>query len=395
MPSYLITWKPTTENPEKGWPLEALQSLARRIKAKGGAVEPWRFQSHRSAKVGDRVFVLRQGRAGPAIIGYGRLDSDPVNKNGWVVEVRLEQLVDPTVELLATAAELKAITTAKRVWGTQASGVSIADNLAVLLVRLVVGRVPVPVNVPPAEKKGATRNPSWTRDELILALELYFRVSPLHTTEKHPAIQELSDLLNRLPIHPANTPSFRNPNGVYMKLCNFLRLDPSYEGRGLDAGSKADEEVWNEFAGDRTRLEQVAQAIRDNARDLPSVERSPESDLTLEVAEGRILARTHLTRERDPRLAEKKKRQVLTTTGRLACEVCGFDYAQTYAAHGTGFAECHHRTPLSHLKPGTKTRLSDLAIVCANCHRMLHCGRRWLSTDDLKRVMLSAGATTS
>ena len=38
------------------------------------------------------------------------------------------------------------------------------------------------------EEQLAKRNPPWTRDELILALEIYFRVSPLHTSEKHPEI---------------------------------------------------------------------------------------------------------------------------------------------------------------------------------------------------------------
>jgi 5-methylcytosine-specific restriction protein A len=89
------------------------------------------------------------------------------------------------------------------------------------------------------------RNPNWTRDDLILALDLFFKVNPLHTDENNSQIVELSDLLNKLPIHPRSeqTQNFRNPNGVYMKLCNFLRLDPSYTGVGLDAGAKLDEEV--------------------------------------------------------------------------------------------------------------------------------------------------------
>lgn len=78
------------------------------------------------------------------------------------------------------------------------------------------------------------RNPKWTRDELILALDLYFRCDPLKTNKSDPEIIALSDLLNSLPIHPqkAEFEKFRNPNGVYMKLCNFLRLDPDYSGAG-------------------------------------------------------------------------------------------------------------------------------------------------------------------
>lgn len=39
------------------------------------------------------------------------------------------------------------------------------------------------------------RNPTWARDELILALDLYFQVDPIHTSERHPKILELSRLL--------------------------------------------------------------------------------------------------------------------------------------------------------------------------------------------------------
>jgi 5-methylcytosine-specific restriction protein A len=74
----------------------------------------------------------------------------------------------------------------------------------------------------------------WTEDEHILALDLCFRSPPSTIGKKHASVVELSDLLNRLPIHPQalRGEKFRNPDGVYMKLCNFLRLDPSYAGKG-------------------------------------------------------------------------------------------------------------------------------------------------------------------
>jgi 5-methylcytosine-specific restriction protein A len=36
------------------------------------------------------------------------------------------------------------------------------------------------------------------------------------------------------------------------------------------------------------------------------------------------------------------------------------------------------------LRPGAKTRLSDLHLLCANCHRMVHAKRPWLTLDELK-----------
>ena len=56
------------------------------------------------------------------------------------------------------------------------------------------------------------------------------------------------------------------------------------------------------------------------------------------------------------------------------CVVCKFDFEDTYGGWGKGFAEVHHLEPLS--KSGEKKRIinpqTDLAVVCANCHRMIH-----------------------
>ncbi len=234
------------------------------------------------------------------------------------------------------------------------------------------------------------RNPNWTRDELILALDLYCRVNPLHTDEKHPDIVALSQLLNRLPIHPRvdKQEEFRNPNGVYMKLCNFLRLDPDYHGKGLESGSKLEELVWQEFASDRDRLAQTAQAIRNSYLSLAVPTNEQEADELVgedeEFPEGRVLTRVHRQRERNASLVAKKKARVLQSTGKLACEVCAFDFAQFYGDLGNGFAECHHNRPLSELRSVEGTKLADLSIVCANCHRVLHRVRPWLTIEQLK-----------
>ena len=71
----------------------------------------------------------------------------------------------------------------------------------------------------------------------------------------------------------------------------------------------------------------------------------------------------------------------------LLCEACGFDFEQVYGEHGKGFIECHHTKPVSELKAGEKTKLSDLALVCSNCHRMIHRRRPWLSVSELGELL--------
>ena len=84
---------------------------------------------------------------------------------------------------------------------------------------------------------------------------------------------------------------------------------------------------------------------------------------------------------------------VLAANGALAREVCGFDFAQRYGERGKDFAECHHIIPLADLVGAAKTRLQELAIVCANCHRMIHRRLPTLTLDEL-RALWSRVATT-
>jgi len=106
------------------------------------------------------------------------------------------------------------------------------------------------------------------------------------------------------------------------------------------------------------------------------------------AAEGRELLRMHRTRERSRGLVTRKKRSVLFESGRLACEACGFDFAVVYGPLGEGFAECHHTLPLGQNTGERSTRLSDLAVVCANCHRMLH-QRPWHTVAGLTVLLRS------
>ena len=55
------------------------------------------------------------------------------------------------------------------------------------------------------------------------------------------------------------------------------------------------------------------------------------------------------------------------------CEVCGFNFKDKYGDIGTGYIEVHHLKPLSKTnKAGTIFSVKDVAVVCPNCHRMLH-----------------------
>lgn len=222
------------------------------------------------------------------------------------------------------------------------------------------------------------KDPHWKRDELILALDLYMDVRG--TPDKgDPRVLELSEILRKLPIHPKEMRSgkFRSPNSVAMKCGNFQYLDPKVPG-GLPAGSKMDEEIWNEFSDKQERLHELAMQLRNVlASDqslLEEISQAVTSDevADIEATEGETFYRLHRYKERNSTLVRRKKDTVMKRFGKLACEVCGFDFAAAYGPSGVGFIECHHTKPLSTLTIGEKTRLQDLALICANCHRMIH-----------------------
>ena len=217
------------------------------------------------------------------------------------------------------------------------------------------------------------RNPEWTRDELILGLEVYVRLKTSELTDSHPCIVALSRLLNALPIHPAASRNtrFRNPAGVSMELKGFLAFDERYQGRGL-RGARLGEEVWNEFFTSLPRLRRTAEAIRSGwqlLRDAGDKVDGLLAETENTFPEGSILTRLHCIYERNSTVTRRKRQAVLEATGSLACEICSFDFFEVYGDLGSCFFECHHVIPLCELPGRRMTCLADLAVVCANCHR--------------------------
>ena len=105
------------------------------------------------------------------------------------------------------------------------------------------------------------RPPNWTREELILSLDLYFKLFPNHFEETDPQIIELSLLLNKMAdsYNLQKTEKFRNPVGVKSKLNNFLFLDT---GKGRSNVSNNDKLIWKEFSNNPEKLRQEAKIIR-------------------------------------------------------------------------------------------------------------------------------------
>lgn len=247
------------------------------------------------------------------------------------------------------------------------------------------------------EATGDRRPPKWAWDELVLACDLVVKNSDQDNpaiewralTADDPRVVELSGLLRSLPIHPRKIRGgkFRNPNGVARKTVDLATNHPTYT-RGRTNGGRLDKVVIQAFIDDPHEMAKTAAAIRSAAQvDVPDdalldldLDTNPEAD------EGRILLRLHLMRERNPRLRAKKINDARKRLGCVRCEVCSFDFERVYGVRGRDYIECHHRKPLSHTGQ-TTTALADLALICSNCHRMIHRHRPWLTVDELSGLV--------
>ena len=86
---------------------------------------------------------------------------------------------------------------------------------------------------------------NWTREELILAFNLYLKIPFGRMHKGNAEIIYLSKLINR------------TPDAVAMRLSNFASIDPYHQSRGvtgLSGGRKQCQPIWDEFIQDKELL---------------------------------------------------------------------------------------------------------------------------------------------
>ncbi len=97
-------------------------------------------------------------------------------------------------------------------------------------------------------------------------------------------------------------------------------------------------------------------------------------------------ATREITRELRFRDSRLKKAAILIRG--CKCEICGFEFEESYGELGSGYIEIHHLRPLSKAKKSRPTSIEEVALVCANCHRVLHRhGAKPIPLEQLRRVV--------
>ncbi len=181
---------------------------------------------------------------------------------------------------------------------------------------------------------------------------------------------------------------FRPPQGVLRRVLEIRHLDEGH--KRVQRIPELARDVWKTWGeAPLATVSKVTEAIK-NCVDAKEVQEASEIHIehNYHVFESQILTRIHTVRERDRGIVELKKERFKDENGgKLYCEACSFDFAKTYPQHGEGFIECHHVKPLSKLLPGEKTTLGDLALLCSNCHRMVHYRHPWLDMSGLNQIL--------
>lgn len=237
-------------------------------------------------------------------------------------------------------------------------------------------------------------NPDWAYEELVLACDLVKRAGWRGLRASDPRVGELSELLQRLPIHDLadRATTFRNRNSVARKSYDIATWHRDYTGKRT-RGGQLDREVLAAFLENPDEMSQRAERIRSNASvgafdNLIPVD--AEELAEIEAPEGKLFVRQHLTRERSLAMRQRKIDRVRAEGRPLSCAACGFDFEETYGERGEGYIECHHIVPL-HTAGERTTRLHDLVLVCSNCHRMIHRRSPWLTPAELEELLARDG----
>lgn len=226
-------------------------------------------------------------------------------------------------------------------------------------------------------------NPPWTRDEVILGLDVLFSMDTKNFSVENEAIIELSKLLNSLPLIPLSErdETFRNPAGVSNQLSRFWG-SLKREGRRARVNALY-YVVYEEFRDNLDDLKKIATAIRGN---------SPSTSLSFPVnsvegqsfPEGKILFFLHHNIEYNQCMIVSEESKI--------CSICGFNPQTAYHLRETArFLDPHLLVPPQDMRPEMRFSGKDFITVCPNCHQVLHQYRPWRSRSQCEQILKTLG----
>lgn len=184
------------------------------------------------------------------------------------------------------------------------------------------------------------------------------------------------------PVLPRTDPGKFGPNFVKFRVDTMFPRDEPLPMAELERAAPVVN--WHPRGGGNVIDDEARLAVDALVRGY-SPDASPGFDETAGEVEGHVseVFRNHYLRERgmrDRKLAQHAKLH----GGALPCENCGFDFFQAFGRLGKGYAQVHHKVALSTRERPSVTRLHELAVLCANCHAMVHRDNKCRRVEEVR-----------
>jgi hypothetical protein len=210
----------------------------------------------------------------------------------------------------------------------------------------------------------------WTRDQLLVVLNLYHKLRFGQFDQRQPVIIDLATRIGR------------TPSAVAMKLSNLASLDPTLKLRGirgLEGASNLDREVWDEYHANPADMVPLGQERFD------ALFAETEGDTT-EVIPGMGIQRVHraptgtteTTRLTKQRRGQEYFRQIVLNNYDNRCAITGLPVRELLIA--------------SHILPWSGHETERLNVRNGICLNRLHDAafdRGLIAFDDSLRLLLS------
>lgn len=203
-----------------------------------------------------------------------------------------------------------------------------------------------------------TERKLWTRDELLLAINLYCKIPFGRIHVRNPEIIELADKLRR------------TPGSISYKLANFSSLDPTLDRKGAANVSKLDKEVWAEFYDNWEAKLSESESKMEELKGAPEIsEELPE----FEFAEGETRETIVKTRKNQGLF-----RKIILSSYDGKCCITGIENSELLIAS--------HIVPWSR---DTKNRMNPMNGVCLNALHDRAFDRGLITISEDYRVRVS------
>jgi putative restriction endonuclease len=208
----------------------------------------------------------------------------------------------------------------------------------------------------------------WTREHLLIALNLYCKLPFGAYSQSNPVVKQVSAKMGR------------TPSSLAMKLCNFASLDPIHQARGikgLEGASRQDRIVWDELQTDHSALGIQGEQLM---HDLFTNDDDKEVDF-LEPGTVRVVAPSASTESHSTvkvRRGQQFFRQAVLTAYDVRCCVTGINVPRLLVA--------------SHIKPWSKfpdDRLNPRNGLCLSALHDAAFDEGLMTIDDSLGVVLS------